>query len=86
MRRSDFVRFRKKSSMSTQQGTRHVMHYTLYAVDAAGRKLVVGEGFRGSSQAEAAADFIGREFGLDGKQSIDDASEDFGNMNVLTAD
>ncbi len=64
MRRSDFVRFEKKSSMSTQSGGRHVMHYTLRAVDQIGQRLVVGEGFKGASQADAAAEFIAREFGL----------------------
>jgi hypothetical protein len=86
MRRYDFVRFRKKSSLSTQSGTKHVMHYTLFAVDSTGQKLVVGEGFKGASQAEAAADFIAREFGLSPKQEMASESAIFGDLDLLTTD
>lgn len=60
----EFVRFTKKSSFQTQSGGKHVMHYSIYAVDTSGRKLVVGEGFKGDSQAEAAIRFIAGELGL----------------------
>lgn len=86
MRRSDFVGFKKKSSMSTQSGTKHVMHYTLYALGDGGQKLIIGEGFKGASQANTAADLIGREFGLTAKEQIQDESDGFGRYNVLTAD
>ncbi len=64
MRRADFVRFSKKASSKTQSGKTHVIHYSISAVDRHGQKLVVGEGFKGASQADAAADFIARQFGL----------------------
>jgi hypothetical protein len=64
MRRADFVDFEKSSSMQTQSGGKHVMHYSVYAVDWNRRKLVVGEGFKGAGQADAAAKLFGREFAL----------------------
>ena len=86
MRRVDFVRFKKKSSMSSQSGSRHVMYYTLYAIDDSGKKLTVGEGFKGASQAEAAADLIGREFGLTARQGPREERDTVAGYNVLTAD
>lgn len=64
MRRADFARFDKNSSMQTQSGGKHVMHYTVYAVDRNGRKLTLGEGFKGAGQADAAIRLLGRELGL----------------------
>ena len=86
MRRSDFVRFEKTSSMSSQSGSKHVMYYSLRAVDAAGGKLVVGEGFRGAGQADAAAEMIASEFGLATAGKRRDAERAPGGFNVLTAD
>jgi hypothetical protein len=86
MRKSDFIRFDKKSSLSTQSGTKHVMHYKLYARHSGGKDLMVGEGFKGASQADAAAEFIANEFGLRPKEEVPDESDGFGNENVLTAD
>jgi MFS family permease len=60
----EFARFSRKSSFQTQGGGKHIMHYTIYAEDRNGRKLVVGEGFKGESQADAATEFIARELGL----------------------
>lgn len=64
MRRADFVRFSKKASSTSRSGNKHVILYSVYAVDRGGRKLVLGEGFNGASQADAAADIIARQFGL----------------------
>ena len=50
----EFVRFDKDSRFQTQGAGKHVMHYSIYAVDRNGDKIVVGEGFKGDSQAEAA--------------------------------
>jgi len=86
MQRSDFLRFDKKSSMSTQSGTKHVMHYTLHAIQRGGQKLVLGEGFKGASQANAAADFMARELGLSPQEKMQDESDRFGSYNVLTAE
>jgi hypothetical protein len=84
MRRSELLRLDKKKSSNSQSGTRHVVRYALYAVDRRGRKMVVGEGFEGISQADAAADFIAREFGLSLQEKATEAeSEEF---NLLTTD
>ena len=86
MRRADIVRFSKKASSKTQSGKRHVIHYTIFAVDNSGQKLVVGEGFKGASQADAAADFIARQFGLTPKDSSPENDSGVGEYNLLTAD
>lgn len=72
----EFARFSKKSSYQTRGGGKHVMHFTIYAEDGRGRKLVVGEGFRGDSQAEAAMRFIGQELGLSDKRRRDHGRKD----------
>ena len=64
MRQSDFVAFDKSSSMQSQSGGRHVMLYSVYAIDHAGERMLVGEGFCGAGQADAAIRLLGREFGL----------------------
>lgn len=86
MRRYDFVRFEKKSSMSTQSGSKHVMHYTIYALGSTGQKLVVGEGFKGASQADAAAELIASEFGLTPKIDSQNQDDAFGELDFLAAD
>lgn len=62
--RSNFVRFNKKSSMQSQSGTKHVMYYSVRALDRAGHEIVVAEGLKGDNQADAAIELIAREFGL----------------------
>ena len=64
MLHSEFRRFEKASRSQTRSGKKHVMHYSVYAVDRSGRKIVVGEGFNGANQAKAAMRMIAREFGL----------------------
>ncbi|MHC4325349.1 MAG: DUF3592 domain-containing protein [Planctomycetota bacterium] len=86
MRRADFVRFKKKASSKTQSGKRHTVYYTISAVDRNGDKLVVGEGFRGASQADAAADFIASTFGLVPQQAAPDPDVDVEDYNLLTTD
>ena len=84
MRSSEFVRFDKKKSSYSQSGTRHVVHYSLRAVDKRGQKIVVGEGFKGVSQTDAAADLIAREFGL--ALQANAAEPELDETNLLTAD
>jgi hypothetical protein len=64
MRRADFVDFEKSSSMQSNSNGMHVIYYSVYAIDRTRRKLIVGEGFKGAGQADAAARLLGREFGL----------------------
>jgi hypothetical protein len=73
IRRSEFVRFSKGSASRTQAGSKHVMHYSIFAEDKHGQKIVVGDGFKGERQVRAAIRFISRETGL---QSRDDQIQD----------
>jgi hypothetical protein len=82
MSRSNVVRIDKKKSSITQSGTKHVVRYTLWAVDGKGQKMVVGEGFKGASQARAATEFLERELGLN-FQAI---SPDPDDSNLLTSE
>ena len=86
MRRADFVKFKKTASSSTQTGKQHVVHYKISAVDRHGEELGVGEGFKGASQADVAAEYISRLFGLvpqNEEPETDSAVDDY---NLLTAD
>ena len=64
MHLNTIARLEKDSSFQTQSGGKHVMHYSIHALDKQGNKMVVGEGFKGESEARAAMRFITREFGL----------------------
>lgn len=64
MQHHEFDKFIKDSSFQTQSGGNHVMHYSIYALDRQGNKMVVGEGFKGESEANAAIRFIAGELGL----------------------
>jgi hypothetical protein len=86
MRRADFVRFKKKASSKTQSGKRHTIHYTISAVDNSGQKLVVGEGFKGASQADAAAEMIARQFGLTPRNESPESDSGIDDYNLLAAD
>jgi hypothetical protein len=79
-----FARFRKKTSYTTQSGNKHTIYYALQAVDVNGRKMTVGEGFRGASQIRAAEQLIGREFGLVPRERPPAAAIE--EANFLTAD
>jgi len=75
MGRDAFVKFMKKSSHKTQSAGKHVIYYSIYAVDNDGDKVVVGEGFKGESAANAAIRLIGRELGLQQDDGHGEASE-----------
>ena len=64
MRRDGFDRFEKHSSMQSQSGTKHTVHYKIRAVDRDGNRIVIGEGFKGDNEADAAIRFFERELGL----------------------
>lgn len=86
MRRADFLQFSKKKSSFTRTGTKHVVHYSVHAVDSQGLKLVVGEGFKGVSQADTAADLIAKEFGLVQRQSLPELDSVADEPNLLATD
>jgi len=85
MRRAEFVRFKKKASSTTQSGSKHVIQYSVSAIDSNGQKMVMGEGFKGAGQAEAAASFIGEQFGLRGQRMAEISQATIEKDNFLTA-
>jgi len=68
-----FVRFLKDSKYQSSGGGKHVMHYSIYALDTHGSKITVGEGFKGESVANAAIRLISRELGLSSREESRDA-------------
>lgn len=86
MRRADFVRFKKNVSSSSQSGGKHVLHYSISAIDSSGQKMIVGEGFRSASQADAAAALMAREFGLRVRDVVLESGSKTVDYNLLTAD
>ena len=85
MRRTDFVRFDKKRTSSTQSGNKHVVNYAVSVVDGRGQKMIVGEGFKGSSQADAAADLIAQTFGLRQQSRAAATESAMSDINFLAA-
>lgn len=75
----------KNSSFQSNSGGKHVMHYSIYAHDSGGRKLTLGEGFKGTGDADAAIRVLSREFGLrvPGPTAADSAAAD---IDYLAAD
>ena len=64
MHQNSFLRFEKKSTMKTQSGGKHTVYYSIYAVDLQGNEILLGEGFKGESEARAATRVIADELGL----------------------
>lgn len=87
MRIADFSRFSKRATSKTQSGSKHVVKYAVSLVDRNDQRMVVAEGFTGVSQADAAAEFIAREFGLtvrpELRANVAPAAKQY---NILTAD
>ncbi len=91
MERHRFAHFRRQQSLKTQSGGKHVIHYSLYAVDQVGNELLLGEGFSGESDTNAAEQFIAREFNLQiapGQRVRSDSADSPGNSsrNFLAGD
>jgi hypothetical protein len=86
MRREDFVRFSSHSTSSSQSGNKHVVNYAVSAVARNGEKMVMGEGFKGAGQAEAAARLIGETFRLREKASERPQENPIDDYNLLAAD
>lgn len=64
MRIDQIQKLSKSSAYKTQTGKKHVVYYSIYAQDNGGNKMVIGEGFKGKSEAEAAIRFLTTEFGI----------------------
>jgi len=63
------------------------MHYSIYALDTNGDKIVVGEGFKGESEANAAIRMIGRELGVvsrDKRNETNDSAESWDPAGLLS--
>jgi hypothetical protein len=87
MHQNSFERFKKKSTMKTQSGGKHIIYYSVYAIDRQGNEIVLGEGFKGESEAKAAMRIIARELGL--HESPDRLSQNGDSLlaaNVLAVD
>ena len=77
-----FKSFRKKNSFKTQSGGNHTIYYSLEAIDAQDNTVVLGEGFKGENEADAAIKLIVQEFSL-----IQDADDTHGTLDeFLTID
>ena len=88
MLRGNFVRFEKKKSMKTQSGGKHTIYYAIHLIDNGGNTMVVGDGFKGESEAKAAIRLIAQELSLRLEAPEKDARPDtslYGD-DVLTAD
>jgi len=85
IRCNELVRFSKDSSFKSQSGNKHVVHYSIFAEDRKGQKIIVGEGFKGASEANAAIRFLTLEFGLT-PQEDEAAVGSNTEFNILTAD
>jgi hypothetical protein len=74
--------------MKTQSGGRHVIYYAINILDHDGNKMVVGEGFRGESEAKAAMRMIAQELGLRVERSGEQSRTGMPlfDEDVLTAD
>ena len=86
MPRSSFRRFDKHSFMTSRAGGKHTIYYKIHMVDHGGNTMVVGMGFKGESQANAAIRMIAREFGLQFDQQPPAANDGEYGADVLTAD
>lgn len=65
MRHSNFERLKKKSTMQSHSGSKHVVYYSVYAVDRNGNEMILGEGFKGENEVTAAMRIIGDALHLD---------------------
>lgn len=81
-----FERFVKSSSKQSRAGSKTTMYYTVHAVGAAGERLVVGEGYKGASQAEAGIRMIADTFGLKVRKTTEHPQAEDGDYDFLAAD
>jgi len=85
MRRTDFVRFEKKITLKPHSAGKHALRYSVSAIDRSGQKMIIGEGFKSASQADAAMALIARKFGLTPQGEVTNAAS-AASYNLLTAD
>lgn len=85
MRIEQIVLFKKKSSFKAQSGNKHIVYYSIYAEDRNGNNMIVGEGFKGKSEADAAIRLLAKEFGITAPGPKANAPADI-DFDVLAAD
>lgn len=83
LQRSNFRTFSKDSSMRSQSGSKHVIHYSVFAEDNAGHKIVVGEGLKGASEAAALMRLVASQFGLSWRDDDAQNRADSDDENLL---
>ena len=83
MHQNSLVRIKKKSTMKTQSGGKHTVFYSVLGVDSEGNEILLGEGFKGESEARAAIRMIIRELGLQDLAIGDEDTEDDNAFGVL---
>ena len=86
MRRNDFVRFSRSTSMQSQSGNKHVVYYSIQAVDHQGNELTIGESFRGDNEADAAIRMLSRELRLHPREQTAANDAQGADEDVLAAD
>jgi hypothetical protein len=86
MRRDSFVRFSRNSSMQSRSGNKHVMYYSIRAVDRQGGEMTIGEGFKGDNEANAAIRMLSRELRLIPEEAPDARDVQSPDEDVLAAD
>ncbi len=69
MQRSDFYRFEKDTGTHSAASGSQVLRYTVRGIDKHANEIVLGEGFRGESGADAAIRFLMTELRLEGRSS-----------------
>ncbi len=86
MRRASFARFSRNSSMQSSSGKKHVMYYSISAVDHQGGEMTIGEGFKGDNEADAAIRMLSRELRLNSEEATDARDVQGADEDVLAAD
>ena len=86
MAKSSFRKFDKASSFRQQSGGKHTIYYAISMIDHSGNEMVVGQGFKGESEANAAIRLLAREFGLQFDQQPPAANDSSYSEDVLSAD
>ncbi|RZV35981.1 MAG: DUF3592 domain-containing protein [Chromatiales bacterium] len=86
MRRASFARFSRNSSMQSHSGNKHVMYYSISAVDRQGDEMTVGEGFKGDNEADAAIRMLSRELRLKSEEATISHDVQGADEDVLAAD
>ena len=85
VRADQIQRISSKSSMQSQSGNQHVMHFSIFAHDNEGRKIRLGEGFNGESETQAAIRLIQRELSIRPRE-LDSGRREPETYDALAAD